>query len=113
MARIVFPHAQSPRGLTGPSAGTCDVFKGAFAAGPGFALEMSDEAGFIGCFGAEDGLNTAKASHARVSALTCIPYLIPASLALVQLNIFCPGSGLKLAQLPHMLLLIYHHTYLQ
>ena len=110
IARIVFPHAHSPRGLGESSSGTCNGFIGAFNAAPVFTLETSVEAGFIGCFGAEDDLKTVKASHARVSALTCIPYLIPVCLALEQLKIFCPGSGLKLAQLPHMLLLIYHHT---
>ena len=57
-------------------------------------------------FGALGGFKGSNASHDRVSGLTCIPYFTPACTALVQLKNFSLGFGLKLAQLPQMLLLI-------
>ena len=60
-------------------------------------------------FCALDGFKGSNASHDRVSGLTCIPYFTPACTALVQLKNFSPGFGLKLAQLPQILLLIFCH----
>jgi hypothetical protein len=57
-------------------------------------------------FGVEGVPNGRNASQERVSALTCIPYLTPACLALVQLKNLSPFFGLKFWQLPHILLLI-------
>jgi hypothetical protein len=57
-------------------------------------------------FGVEGVPNGRNASQDRVSALTCIPYLTPACLALVQLKNLSPFFGLKFWQLPHILLLI-------
>ena len=84
--RISLPQGHSPTGRGRALAGICADFGAGFGAGEAFS-----------------GVNP---SHDRVSGLTCMPYLTPAWLALVQLKNFSPGFGLKLAQLPHISLLI-------
>ena len=70
-----------------------------FALGSSFGLGSCAADGFtvgaaktVGLGGAPNGR---KASHERVSALTCIPYLTPACLAVVQLKNLSPVFGLK------------------
>lgn len=68
--------------------------------------------GFGAGFGVGEAFSGVNPSHDRVSGLTCMPYLTPAWLALVQLKNFSPGFGLKLAQLPQISLLISFHLLL-
>jgi len=132
---IALPHAQSPvgRGLSAACGARVGLGVGFGASvgsgsgvgfgealtkacvcsgiGVGAGLEAALTGACVGtrvCEGLGSGvaLNSTKASHERLSALTCIPYLRPACLALVQLKNLSPFLGLKLWQLPHILLLI-------
>ena len=133
--RITLPHTQSPVGLGRSSAdGSFGDFRVDFGSGSGSGsgVDTGLGSGFrvgLGCdngfglgsslgfgsgvgpgegagFGVEGVPNGRNASQDRVSALTCIPYLTPACLALVQLKNLSPFFGLKFWQLPHILLLI-------
>ena len=64
------------------------------------SARLSDRTGFV-------TLGTRNASHAAVSALTCIPYLSPPCFALVQLKNLSVGLGAKFAHFPQVLPFIF------
>ena len=88
-SRITLPQGHNPTGRG----------RALFAVGAGTGVGFSGVAALSG----------ANASQDLVSTLTCMPYFRPACTALVQSKNFSPCFGLKLKQLPHILLLICFH----